>query len=434
MQFACCRGNPALVIASVYFVFLCVNLFTEYHIQLPDATTYVDIISCSQLPKVTFATINTYLQANEKVFDGKCKQLYEQRYIRFLRVAQWNNLYYISGVVWAEMRRQTNYKVDISLDTNSVVCEAQCECGAGQGPTAHCKHVTTVLYALCRLATDGAPLTEQTCTQVLQTFHQAKPYTGMPMKTTDLHALRGHNYIFDPRPADKINKASYPSHFRNTVLNFHTEDRMPVSQLFKPSNPYARISDHCYMSQSEEEVFIEQENITRITEEEEINLERQTVGQHNNSSWTKQHTLRLTSSKFGTICRATAKKDLSRLAEQLVSPRHFTCRSVQHGLKYEAIAVQQFEAMYGPTQPCGMFVCSETPWLAASPDRIVSDVAILEIKCPYAAKDKYITPATVPYLKEADNSLQLCHTHAYYYQVQGQLMCSLTLLFLCLHF
>ena len=58
--------------------------------------------------------------------------------------------------------------------------------------------------------------------------------------------------------------------------------------------------------------------------------------------------------------------------------------------------------------------------LAASQDRTVSDVAILEIKCPYAAKVKYITPTKIPYLKEVDNSLQLCHTHAYYYQVQGQ--------------
>jgi len=80
----------------------------------------------------------------------------------------------------------------------------------------------------------------------------------MPMKTTDLHALCGHNYIFDPRPAEKINNPSYRSHLHNTVLNFHTEDRMPVSQLFKPSNPYAQISNHYYMSQSEEVVFIEQ--------------------------------------------------------------------------------------------------------------------------------------------------------------------------------
>jgi len=53
-------------------------------------------------------------------------------------------------------------------------------------------------------------------------------------------------------------------------------------------------------SQSEEEVFIEQENITRITEEEEVNLVSQTVGPRNNSLLTKQHTSRLTSSKFGT--------------------------------------------------------------------------------------------------------------------------------------
>jgi len=158
----------------------------------------------------------------------------------------------------------------------------------------------------------------------------------MPMQTklvTYMYCLdTGYNsYIFDPRPAGNINNPGYQSHFRNTILNFQTEDRMPVSQLYQPSNPYSRISDHSYMSQSEEELFIEQENIVIITEKQQVSLERQTLGQHSNSMWTKQHTFRLTSSKFGTICRATARKDLSRLAEQLVSPRHFTCRSVQHG-------------------------------------------------------------------------------------------------------
>jgi len=56
----------------------------------------------------------------------------------------------------------------------------------------------------------------------------------------------------------KLTTRAIGSHLHNTVLNFHTEDRMPVSQLFKPSNPYARISNHYYMSQSEEEVFTEQ--------------------------------------------------------------------------------------------------------------------------------------------------------------------------------
>jgi len=151
--------------------------------QLPDHSTYTDVLNCSQIPKVTFEAITSYLQSNDKLYEGKCRQFYEQRYTRFVRVAHASNLYYTGSVVWAEMKKQTSYKVDISLDTHGVVHEAQCKCGAGQGHTAHCKHVTTVLYALHRLSVDGSVLTEQTCTRVLQTFHHVKPYTGSPMTT-----------------------------------------------------------------------------------------------------------------------------------------------------------------------------------------------------------------------------------------------------------
>ena len=318
-------------------------------------------------------------------------------------------MYYISSVVWAEMRKQNSYKV----------------CGAGQGPSAHCKHVTTVLYALRRLTADGTILTEQTCTQVLRTFHQAKPYTGNPLTTMDLQQLRGQKFTFDPRPADKINLPGYQSHLRNTVLGFQHEGRMPVTQLFQPANSYAHMTDHYYTGTSGEQSFIREEKIMEMTETQRDELERQTKGQHVNSLWRKQHTLRITSSNFKVICNATSKKDLSRLADQLVSPRQFTCRSVQHGLKYEAVAVQQqFETLHHSTEPCGMFTCVDAPWLAASPDRIVSDVAVLEVKCPFSAKDTLISPETVPYLKAVNNSLQLDCNHAYYFQIQGQLMCS----------
>ena len=73
---------------------------------------------------------------------------------------------FISSVVWAEMKKSVSYTVDIHLDKNGVVDEAQCECGAGQGPTAHCKHVAAVLYAAVQFSTTGQVLCEVTCTQV----------------------------------------------------------------------------------------------------------------------------------------------------------------------------------------------------------------------------------------------------------------------------
>lgn len=64
--------------------------------------------------------------------------------------------------------------------------------------------------------------------------------------------------------------------------------------------------------------------------------------------------------------------------------------------------------------------------MAASPYRVIDDDVVMEVKCPFAAKDKPITPSTVPYLKLVPGSdeLTLDNKHVYYYQVQGQLLCS----------
>ena len=64
------------------------------------------------------------------------------------------------------MKRQVCYTVDISMDSDGVVMESQCECGAGTGPNAHCKHIVTILYALSRSHCTGEILLQQTCTQV----------------------------------------------------------------------------------------------------------------------------------------------------------------------------------------------------------------------------------------------------------------------------
>ena len=54
--------------------------------------------------------------------------------------------FFIGSIMWTEMKKSTSYQVDIALDQHDIVEAAQCECGAGQGPTAHCKHVLTLLY------------------------------------------------------------------------------------------------------------------------------------------------------------------------------------------------------------------------------------------------------------------------------------------------
>ena len=72
---------------------------------------------------------------------------------------------------------------------------------------------------------------------------------------------------------------------------------------------------------------------------------------------------------------------------------------------------------------CGLIVSDSVPYLAASPDGLVGMDAILEIKCPYQARDREISHISIPYLKETDNVLSLNKNHNYFYQIQGQLFC-----------
>ena len=73
-------------------------------------------------------------------------------------------------------------------------------------------------------------------------------------------------------------------------------------------------------------------------------------------------------------------------------------------------------------------VTNEFPFLGASPDGKVCDAGqfgILEIKCPYASRNSTISEACDLRnfcLEKNQQTVQLKWPHAYYTQVQGQLM------------
>jgi len=61
------------------------------------------------------------------------------------------------------MRNTIPCKVDISINTDGVVQEAQC--GVGQEPAAHCKHVAAVMFGLSYFYKTGDIHTEVSFTQ-----------------------------------------------------------------------------------------------------------------------------------------------------------------------------------------------------------------------------------------------------------------------------
>ena len=397
----------------------------EFHMQLPGLESFKDVNSNSELPFLTYEAIREYVRPYRSDISDDAKNLYTNRFLKYVRSSEVDNVYFVTCECRSHFRKRMTYHVHVSLDEDGSVLEGQCECTAGQGPTCHCKHLCALLFAVHQLSVTGELLTEKTCTQQLQGFHKARPFKGSPIKASTLpSSIQEVN--FDPRPRKFRKQEGYEEQFRSIWLNHPRINAFPVSHLFQPANTYAVSHDHTYTGNSLDEEWLKVMTISEVSEEEICKVEERTRDQANCDFWKEQHQIRITSSNFGRICVATQRTDLKNLALSLMKPvEHISAPALKHGRKYEKVALKKFEMQEGvKTLKCGMFVSKELPFLAASPDALLGQNAVVEIKCPFSARHRIISELSVPFLKYINDQLTLDPSHKYFYQVQGQLYCS----------
>ena len=118
-----------------------------------------------------------------------------------------------------------------------------------------------------------------------------------------------------------------------------------------------------------------------------------TTLQSDSDYWFSQRKLRLTSSNFGKVIKSGSQ---GTLAKNLLSTKPFNSRATQHGKLYEGVAIKKYKAMMGtPVQRCGLTVCQDYPYLAASPNGLVGSDICVEVKGPYAVRSMNVTKQTV---------------------------------------
>ncbi|GFS54290.1 yqaJ domain-containing protein [Trichonephila clavipes] len=77
----------------------------------------------------------------------------------------------------------------------------------------------------------------------------------------------------------------------------------------------------------------------------------------------------------------------SKLVMRIVYGRDLCNAAMKYGLANEEIARKQYEREYSTeVKICGLFVDKDKPFLYASPDGLVGDDGLIEIKCPYSAR------------------------------------------------
>ncbi len=165
------------------------------------------------------------------------------------------------------------------------------------------------------------------------------------------------------------------------------------------------------------------DNGNKVTHEDAKRIEEETREQGQSKLWYTVRKNRITASRFGSVCKASVRRNLTSLCKDIYEPGMFSSEAVSHGRIYESVARAEFEKVSGKkVLPAGFFVCLNYPFLGASPDGLVEDDGLLEVKCPYAARDEKVDPEFIRYLhRNSDGDIALKKNSDYYYQIQGQL-------------
>jgi len=82
---------------------------------------------------------------------------------------------------------QVLYNYKLRLDSDGNMLNSDCECPAGKGPHASCKHIASVALMLAHFVDNKMLLIGRSCTEELQAFHKPKRHhDGMLLHTSVL--------------------------------------------------------------------------------------------------------------------------------------------------------------------------------------------------------------------------------------------------------
>jgi YqaJ-like viral recombinase domain len=174
-----------------------------------------------------------------------------------------------------------------------------------------------------------------------------------------------------------------------------------------------------------------------ITLSEAHQLEQRTTGQASSKLWFDERKNRITASLFGKVC-LRKRPTTDAFLKTIFNSSKFSTAATDYGTMSETAAKAEYMSRNSKSgihmHDCGLVVNPKFSFLGASPDGKICDcteMGILEIKCPFSARQMTIGQAVEK--SAADQKFKFCLTsdngilclkrnHEYFFQVQGQLM------------
>lgn len=164
------------------------------------------------------------------------------------------------------------------------------------------------------------------------------------------------------------------------------------------------------------------------TSDERKRITRETVLQSGSSEWLELRRNLLTASNFGRVIKRRTDFSCKNMVKDILYKKCIDhVKSIKHGKDSENLALEQLSQQENiKIEPCGLFIDPDVPYIGATPDGLVNEDMIVEIKCPKTAYNLGLERALEEkkitfYKKTKDGNIEINTNHNWYYQIQGQL-------------
>lgn len=171
---------------------------------------------------------------------------------------------------------------------------------------------------------------------------------------------------------------------------------------------------------------LHEENFIDSVKQTEIQIHQvcdATIGQAKNPFWHLARQYRITASQFGFVIKSRGASE--SFIERLIDPKNLKgVKAIEWGIKHEQDGIDFFQKHSKLiVKSCGIWL-SESGLLGASPDGLVGDDAVIEVKCPFSKRLNSIAEIASDksfFIEINGSNYFLKESHNYYHQIQGQL-------------
>ncbi|XP_028416033.1 uncharacterized protein LOC114539596 [Dendronephthya gigantea] len=342
---------------------------------------------------------------------------------------------------------------------------AYCTCTVGL--RGNCSHVGALLFVLADIIAEGKVQipSDPTCTDLPCSWTEPKGAKVKPAMVENINIYKAKvgeqppENKFRPSPAitedlyknsdeNPLTKEERKSNLRQAILEANMD--VYICENYNASlaiccDIEVQTSSYANADNNEIEEILEHnpgntvclqeireraENVLSeicVSQEEVGSIERETRGQHKNPLWFTHRMPRITASKCKRAIQKVTTSPTKALRDILGYNKLIQTSYMQDGKDSEHKIIEMYEQRNNVNvQPCGFFISVTHPFLGATPDCLVGDEGIIEVKKihPHTAESLLDALKRQCILKETGNQISFNNNHPYYYQIQQQLFCS----------